>query len=94
MQADAADEVLHVDAVAAVHPGGDKVRASPGIARVVAHPLVVRIPVDVWVRECLGELHVGFKAKSAVSGDGSEGLIVDTALVSTKTPSRSKKISA
>ena len=55
MQAEAADDFLHV--VAAVHPGGDEVASRPGVAGVVAHP--VGIPALVWVGECLGELRVG-----------------------------------
>src|SRR5208337_4098234 len=41
LQPQAADDLLHVDAVAAVHPGGDEVLSGPGVSGVVAHPVVL-----------------------------------------------------
>jgi hypothetical protein len=58
VQADAANYLLHVDAVAVVHPRGYEVSARPGVAGVIAHP-VVAASADVWVGESRRQLRVG-----------------------------------
>jgi len=78
VQAEAADDFLHVDVVAAVHPGGDEVASRPGVAGVVAHP--VGIPALVWVGECLGESRV-WESLPAVGGDSGEGLVLNISRV-------------
>ena len=61
MPPDAAEHLLHVDAIAAVHPRGDELITSPGVAGVVAHPVVAG-PVCPWVGEGPGQLPVGADA--------------------------------
>ena len=74
LQANAADYFLHVDAVATVHPRGDESVSGPGVAGVIAHPVVA--PVRVWVGEFLCELGIG-EGYAAVGGDRGESLVVD-----------------
>src|ERR1700730_13081612 len=75
VEADAADYLLHVDAVAAVHPRGDEVWSREGVAGVIAHPVVS--PVGVRVGESLGQLPVGLEALPAIVGKSGECLVLD-----------------
>ena len=78
LQPDAADFLLHIYTVAAVHPGGDEGVAGPGVAGVIAHPVVLGA-VHSGIGEGRGQLPVGAKALAAVFGDGGECLVVDIA---------------